>query len=86
MTKKNTMTVVKDEEPTSELVKKTEIPETPFVIIETEGRTFGTFGQYKITEDRGTIEEVRAELEPITWNRLLQIMTIVHEMLNNTKK
>lgn len=83
------MELVNDENQTeavaSELIKRTPIENTPFVIISIEGKNFGTFGQYKITEDRATIKEVENELKEMNWNRLVQIMTLVNYMLNNTK-
>ena len=68
-----------------ELVKRDEIDNTPFVIITTRGVSFGAFGRYKITDDYLNPEQVRTELNKITWNRIIQIMTIVHQMLNNQK-
>lgn len=86
MKKERTMTVVTDEEPKTELIKRTPVEGTPFVVIETEGKAFGTFGQYKITEDFKTVPEVEDELMPITWNRITQIATIVAEIITNYKK
>lgn len=60
-----------------ELVKRTEVSDTPFTIIETEGRVFGTFGQYRITEPSDSYALVEAELRRITWNRIVQIVAII---------
>ncbi|AXH76209.1 MAG: hypothetical protein [Microviridae sp.] len=85
MTKKNQMTVVKDDEPKTELIKRTPIEETPFHVIETDGKIFGAFGQYKITENQNSVEEVKEMLSLITWDRIVQISSIILEMLNNKK-
>lgn len=71
-----------------ELIKRTEVDNTPFHIISNADETinFGVFGRYKITEDYHTIEQVKKELEKITWNRVIQIITLVHEMLNYKNK
>lgn len=68
-----------------ELIKRDEIDNTPFMIITTRGVSFGAFGRYKITDDYLNPEQVRTELSKITWNRIIQIMSIVHQMLENQK-
>lgn len=82
-----TMYVVRDkaEEPKEELIIKTEMENTPFVIVTTGGKSFGTLGKYKITEDYHTEEQVEAELNRMTWNRIIQIIMLVHDTLTNNK-
>jgi len=83
--KNKEMTIVKNEqEETTELFTKTEVENTPFIIITMNGKSFGTFGQYRITEEYHTIEQVKTELEKITWNRIIQISSLIVEIL--TKK
>ena len=48
-----------------------------------DGKHFGMFGQYKITEDYQTLEECEKALSPITWNRVIQLTAIVSNILNN---
>ena len=66
-----------------ELIKRTPVKETPFTIITMDGKHFGMFGQYKITEDYLTLEECEKALSPITWNRVIQLTAIVSNILNN---
>lgn len=68
-------------EKTTELIKKVPMDNTPFTIITIDGKSFGTFGRYKITEDYENDKQVKAELEKMTWNRVIQIMTLVHTIL-----
>ncbi|AXH77326.1 MAG: replication initiator protein [Microviridae sp.] len=58
------------------------VENTPFVMITIKDETFGAFGQYRITEVYKTKEECEKELTQITWNRIIQIITLVNEMLN----
>lgn len=86
MTEK-TLTIEKDSMPKGEeLIKRTEMENTPFWIITTDGKSFATLGHYKITEDYNTPEQVEAELKKMTWNKIIQIMTLVHEILTNKNK
>jgi len=64
-----------------ELIKRTYVIDSPFVIITTDGKSFGTLNKYRITELYDTVEEVNEELGKITWNRLIQVMMIVNETL-----
>lgn len=76
----------------NEMIKKEEIKETPFTIITIDEKSFGSMGDYRITEPMGTVEEVRKELKKITWNRILQVVMILDEVkekmnkINKTKK
>lgn len=70
----------------SELVKREEIKDSPFLVIEVEGKAFGAFGIYRITDEYKTKEEVIEALKPMTWNRIIQIVSIINEMLNGKKQ
>lgn len=70
----------------AELVKKSEIKDTPFLVVEIDGKAFGTFGIYRITEEYKTKEEAEEVLRPVTWNRIVQIVSIINEMLNGKKQ
>lgn len=73
-----------------ELVKRETVEETPFTIISVEDKKhFGVMGEYRITEERETKEEVKKEVEEITWNRIVQVIMILEEIReknNKTKK
>jgi len=82
------MKIVKNNPKSKELVKRTQVDETPFTIItDTEKNvSFGVMGKYKITEDYKTEEECRSELKKITWNRLIQIVMLIIDTLNTMDK
>lgn len=65
----------------SELVKRTEVPNSPFVVITTEEGSFGTLGNYRITEISQDPHGLVEELEKFTWNRVVQLIGII---LDNT--
>lgn len=78
------MEIVKNENAT-ELFTKTQIENTPFLIIHNKEKNiaFGVFGRYKITRDYNKPEEVESELTKFTWDKIITVMTLVHEMLKN---
>ncbi|AXH74909.1 MAG: hypothetical protein [Microviridae sp.] len=71
-----------------ELVQRDEVENTPFIVITINNESFGTFGKYRITETYHTKQQCKAELKAITWNRIVQIMTLVNEIMKEqtTKK
>ena len=69
----------------SEIIQKEEIKDTPFTIITVENKSFGTMGDYRITEPKKTVKEVKEELEKITWNRILQVVMILDEVKEKMK-
>ncbi|WNK14249.1 MAG: hypothetical protein [Microvirus sp.] len=48
--------------------------------------TFGTFGKYRITEPYLTKAECRVELLKMDWNRVIQICTLIVEMMRENTK
>lgn len=78
------MEIVKNEQPT-EIFKKIPIEDTPFLIIwdEENKRAFGTFGQYRITEEHDNPEAVKEELTKITWDKLVTVIALINEMFKN---
>ena len=85
---KFTTTAKKEENPkqnkqkstSEELIKRTDIPDTPFTVISIEGLSFfGTMGKYRITENYKTFDECKNDLEKITWNRIAQICILINE-------
>ncbi len=44
---------------TEELVKRTEVKNTPFTIIEAEGKIFGALGMNRITEYGKSVDEIK---------------------------
>lgn len=68
-----------------ELVKRKDIKDTPFEVITINDKSFGTMGQFRLTENLNSIKEVEKELKEITWNRLIQVIMILDELKSNLK-
>ena len=66
-----------------ELLERHEVENTPFTIIGTEGKYFGSMGKFRITEPKGTKEEIEKELGEITWNRIVQIILLLLEVVES---
>lgn len=72
-----------------ELISRTEVKDSPFMIIgmdpaETgEKIYFGALGKFRLTENMGSEAEVAQDLKQLTWNRLIQVMTLVFDSLND---
>lgn len=69
----------------SELIKRTEIENTPFTVVTIKEESFGSMGKYRITEIYKTEDEVKKELENITWNRIVQVMLLITESLKENE-
>ncbi len=72
-----------------ELVERENLKDTPFEIITIDNESFGTMGEYRITEKNKSKEEIKKELGKITWNRIIQIVMILEEIkekINKTNK
>ncbi|AXH74334.1 MAG: hypothetical protein [Microviridae sp.] len=68
-----------------EMIQRDKIENTPFVMITINNKTFGTFGKYRITEMYHTKQQCKIDLLRMDWNRVIQIMTLVNEMMKNQK-
>ena len=71
-------------EGSSETISRENVKDSPFTIITIDGKSFGTMGDYRLTEE-GTIKEIRKQLKTITWNRIIQVIMLLDEMKNNLK-
>lgn len=60
-----------------ELIKRTEVHDSPFTIIGIDGKYFGSMGKYRITESYDTEDEAYGVTEKITWNRIVQVIAIM---------
>ncbi len=61
-------------------VNREKVKDSPFEIISMEGYHFGVMGDYRITDKSNDIEEIKRNLESITWNRLIQVIMILDEL------
>jgi hypothetical protein len=69
----------KKKEKNTELISKTEIPNTPFTVIKTEDKFYGVMGKYRLTEGVETEKECIKLVTEISWNRLIQVILILKE-------
>ena len=69
----------------SELIKRDGITDSPFEVITQNGVSFGTMGQYRLTEPTTDIRKLKRELKEITWNRIIQVIMILDEMKDKLK-
>jgi hypothetical protein len=70
----------------SELIKRDGITDSPFEVITQNGVSFGTMGQYRLTEPTTDKRKLKRELEKITWNRIIQVVMILDEMKDKLKE
>jgi hypothetical protein len=63
----------------NELIKRTEVEGTPFVVVETEGKCFATLGNYKVSEDYETTEEAELAIKEINWKNLINLMIVIND-------
>jgi hypothetical protein len=49
-------------------------------VVTVEGKSFGTMGNYRITEEKDSVREVKEELESITWNRIIQVILLLEDI------
>jgi hypothetical protein len=63
-----------------ELIKRNQIKDSPFEVITKDGKSFGVMGNYRLTEPNKDPRKIEAELEKITWNRVIQVIMILDEI------
>ena len=64
----------------SETLKKEAIPNTPFVVIEENGKFYGLIGKYRLTEECETRREAVTETTKMTWDNLIKMMIVIQDM------
>lgn len=62
-----------------EMIERIPIENTPFIAVRVENKCFGTFGKYKITEDKKTIPEVEEQLQTINYNTITNLIILILE-------
>ncbi len=70
------------EEEKTELVKRIDMEDSPFIVVETRGQFFGAMGNYRLTELYDDLDECKKEVEEFSWNRVVQVMMLLNEKLN----
>jgi hypothetical protein len=66
-----------------QLIKRHEIKDTPFTIVEIEGEFFGSMGQYRLTEKYETYQEAHDAVTANTLNNITNLIITIHEILKN---
>ena len=66
-----------------ELIKRHEIPNSPFVVITTDEGSFGTLGKYRITEIHQNKHDAIEDTQKMTWNRIIQIISLINQILKD---
>lgn len=56
---------------------------TPFTLVSDEGKVYGVMGKYRLTEAFESEEEAEIQVKAITWDRLVQVFSI---MINEQEK
>lgn len=79
-------TPVKTNPKATELIKRKDIPNTPFEIITQNGKSFGVMGKFRLTEFRKTPKEVEKELSELTWDRIIQVTSLLIDTLTENNK
>ena len=64
----------------TETIKKENIPDTPFVVVEENGKFYGLLGKYRLTEECETRDEAVKETTKMTWDNLIKMMIVVQDM------
>lgn len=82
------MKIVKNPNAT-ELVKRTEVENSPFVIITTEHNektvNFVTFGKYRISGDFDTVENAINYINNMTWDKVITVSSLLYDMMKLNK-
>ena len=69
-----------------ELIQRDEIKNSPFEVITKNGESWGVMGNYRLTEVSKDRKEVKKQLEKVTWNRVIQVVMILNEIVTKQKQ
>ncbi len=72
-------------ESNSELIRRTDIEDTPFTIVTTTEGSFGTMGPWRLTHVYKDEEQCKRDLVAVTWNRIVQVIGLITEKYINVK-
>lgn len=59
---------------------------TPFTLVSDNGKVYGVMGRYRLTEGFENEEEAEKQVKAITWNRLVQVFSIMISEKDNIKQ
>lgn len=77
MTDEELLTPNKD---SKQLIEKEEVPNTPFILVTIENKSFLAFGNYKLCQDQNSKKEVLQYLKKHQWDVITKLMMIVTEL------
>jgi hypothetical protein len=63
----------------SEIMQYEHLENSPFTLVNNEGKWYGLMGNHRLTEAYEDRETLVKELTEITWNRLTQVMWAISE-------
>lgn len=63
----------------TELIKRRQIENTPFMIVTTAEGSFGAMAEYRLTEPMQTEKEVEEYFKDITWDKIATLILILIE-------
>jgi hypothetical protein len=69
-----------------QLIKRHDIPNTPFVIVEIENEYFATMGQYRMTEKYSNYEDAYNSIMDNNWNNVTNLIIVLTEILKNQNR
>jgi len=75
----------KEESKNTELIQRDKLEGTPFTIITIEDGSFGTLGEYRVTEKMKTKKEVEKYLKEPKWDTIATIVSILITENNKQK-
>jgi hypothetical protein len=69
-----------------ELIIKKQVEHTPFEIVTIGNKNFVALGQYRLTPEDYTFEKCEMWAVNITWNKIVQVSAILHEIITKNSK
>lgn len=70
-----------------QLLEQHKIEDTPFTIIKYGDKWFLTMGKYRLTEPSKDRETIEAQINDVSWNRIMQvIMATIEEQIKPLKE
>lgn len=70
----------------TETVKRTELEDTPFIIVSMDGKHFGSMGNYKVTDFYDDFEKAKKATLKMTWSRVVQVCLILIKQEQNNEE
>lgn len=82
---KNTKGITSSNLSSSEEIERKQYDKTPFIGIREKENYYIIMGNYRLTENIGSWEEIEKWIEEITWDKIITITSIVIEITNKNK-